>query len=348
MQPTPLQKHWIELNSAIAALKHEFPGLYQEVREALANQVFPEYHRIAPVLLKALLASPEEQVRLQAAKLLDRFGPRGGTRAVAAFLQVMRDKNAEIRLYVLSSLCQCHLEEVPEAADTLRQAMTDSDPAIRQRAIEAWRGLGLDLASEGLPDLTRALQDPVSEVRRIALAVLGWLGAEAEGAVTKILDLVLKDDDSDVRQAAAQALLQIDPEGDIVIPSIGQVTKTDDRKKIIHALCLLGPAARSLRSKIRACQKVSERPLSVPSAQSPEEAVQQVQPRKILRDAETEERDEWIYQQCCRGVAYKTIGSQLPSQNTHWSEMSKQGVLQAARRYAKRHSLPEPPPRQEH
>jgi hypothetical protein len=67
---------------------------------------------------------------------------------------------------------------------------------------------------------------------------------------------------------------------------------------------------------------------------------------KALRDKQTEVRDEWIYKQCCAGVAYDTIVRRL-AKRKRWQHIStKQGIQYAARRYAERNNLPAPPPRQ--
>jgi hypothetical protein len=69
--------------------------------------------------------------------------------------------------------------------------------------------------------------------------------------------------------------------------------------------------------------------------------------RPILRDESTEARDAWIYDQCCKGVAYTTIISTLRKDHKDWAQIkSKQGITDAAKRYAQRHTKPLPPRRQ--
>jgi hypothetical protein len=68
----------------------------------------------------------------------------------------------------------------------------------------------------------------------------------------------------------------------------------------------------------------------------------------VFRDELTEARDKWIYEQCCKGVPYDSIARNLTKQNPRWNSIeSKQGILAAARRYAKRRRLPPPHRRQE-
>jgi hypothetical protein len=71
--------------------------------------------------------------------------------------------------------------------------------------------------------------------------------------------------------------------------------------------------------------------------------------RGILKPASkpgNDERDEWIYNQCNKGVPYSTIKHRLKSEHPKWEQLdSPSGILQAAIRYAKRHRLPKPPKR---
>lgn len=70
--------------------------------------------------------------------------------------------------------------------------------------------------------------------------------------------------------------------------------------------------------------------------------------KKRLLDAATEARDKWIYNQCCKGVAYETIAIRLKKKSSKWQRIeSKQGIQSAAQRYAKRHGLEEIPRRQD-
>ena len=78
------------------------------------------------------------------------------------------------------------------------------------------------------------------------------------------------------------------------------------------------------------------------------EKPQEPRPERAIRDKATEARDKWIYDQCCKGVAYDSIARNLSKKNPKWARIgTKQGILACAKRYAKRKRLPEPPPRQE-
>ena len=60
-----------------------------------------------------------------------------------------------------------------------------------------------------------------------------------------------------------------------------------------------------------------------------------------------EDRDKWIYEECCKGTAYDTIIELLEKQAQFWERIgSPPGIRASALRYAKRHSLPLPKRRQ--
>jgi hypothetical protein len=70
---------------------------------------------------------------------------------------------------------------------------------------------------------------------------------------------------------------------------------------------------------------------------------------KGSRDRKLEARDKWLYQQCCNGVPYKEIKSQLDEKcrTKGWQRIeSVQGIRAAALTYCARHHLPAPPSRQ--
>ena len=80
--------------------------------------------------------------------------------------------------------------------------------------------------------------------------------------------------------------------------------------------------------------------IALPPPQKPER-----EPAKL--DKLTEARDKWVYNECCKGTAYDLIARNLPNKNHKWARIdTKQGILACAKRYAKRHRKPEPPPRQ--
>ena len=65
----------------------------------------------------------------------------------------------------------------------------------------------------------------------------------------------------------------------------------------------------------------------------------------ITKDAMTEERDKYIYDQCVLGTPYQSIANRV-KEKTAWTPIdSVQGIREAARRFAERRRLPQPAPR---
>jgi hypothetical protein len=88
---------------------------------------------------------------------------------------------------------------------------------------------------------------------------------------------------------------------------------------------------------------------SVESAhESDQSGGQQVTQRRRKVDPATDARDKWIYERCVKLVAYDVIARKLREKPKTWPRIStKQGIRQAAERYAARHGLEPIPARQE-
>lgn len=71
---------------------------------------------------------------------------------------------------------------------------------------------------------------------------------------------------------------------------------------------------------------------------------------KVVRDKKREDRDRWIYQQCCKGTPHDVIVADLRriALLRGWSVVrSKQRVQQIGSEYARRHERKPPPPRRD-
>jgi hypothetical protein len=65
-----------------------------------------------------------------------------------------------------------------------------------------------------------------------------------------------------------------------------------------------------------------------------------------IRDDATEERNEWIYAECCKRTPYKAIIRMLSQKPASWDRITTfNGIKAAARRYAEAHRKPPPPMR---
>jgi len=64
-----------------------------------------------------------------------------------------------------------------------------------------------------------------------------------------------------------------------------------------------------------------------------------------LPKGHNDDRDRWVYEECCKGTAHLVIISNLKNK-TGWVRISSvQGIRACARRYAQKFDLPEPPSR---
>ena len=87
---------------------------------------------------------------------------------------------------------------------------------------------------------------------------------------------------------------------------------------------------------------------AVEDSTNKKEATRPPSRQKVQRDKKTEARDRWIYQQCLKKTPYGAISRALKSEHPEWDHIeSETGILAAAKRYARRHGKPLPPPRLE-
>ena len=78
---------------------------------------------------------------------------------------------------------------------------------------------------------------------------------------------------------------------------------------------------------------------------APAESAKRKTPAPV-RDKSSEDRDRWIYEKCLEGMPHGNIVLKLKANKEGWQHISTpQGIRDRAIKYAKRHGLPEPPPR---
>jgi hypothetical protein len=64
------------------------------------------------------------------------------------------------------------------------------------------------------------------------------------------------------------------------------------------------------------------------------------------KDAVTEERDRFMYEEALKGTPYKAIASRV-SQKQEWGSIGESGVRDRVKAYAERHGLPRPAARKQ-
>lgn len=129
-------------------------------------------------LLIVALSDRNSGVRMQAARALDRFGPK----AKAAFpilIERLSDRNKDVRLYAAHAVAMIHprgTESLPPLIEALRDGTDFEGSTRRQFAAETLAKLGL-AAQTAVPALRLALKDRDHEFRKAAEKALRAIDA---------------------------------------------------------------------------------------------------------------------------------------------------------------------------
>lgn len=159
----------------------------------------------APALIHALRDS-DHFVRWAAARALGPLAPADAPRAVPRLASLLLDPDLDVRLAAARTL-ERYGPEAQAAFPRLCRALHQDNPELRLAVLRVVAVLGSQ-ARPAVPDLRDLLQDQDSRVRLRAAAVLARLGPAAHAAADA-LRLALHDSDPDVRAEAAKALLHI-------------------------------------------------------------------------------------------------------------------------------------------
>lgn len=118
------------------------------------------------------LQSPDEFVRLKAAKELGKLGSAARD-AVPALQKVLQDPDEDVRLVATNSLRLIQASTGPPSAglQKLIQQLASPDELVRMKAAKDLAKMGT-AAKEAVPALTKLLQDPDEDVRRIAASAI--------------------------------------------------------------------------------------------------------------------------------------------------------------------------------
>jgi HEAT repeat protein len=241
--------------SLIKALADKDMGVQQEAAWALAAIA-----RRRPSLLLEALASQDKQVRLGILKALEGISslnsfdglPRAETTTVKAVIEVLKDRDPEVRkravfvlglfgdeiaipslidrvkkdperevrIYSATSLAwfaKIAKEAIPTLVDGLKRR--DNEEAARY----AWALA--QIGRDAVPSLIKTIQDPKLVHLYIELADgLGTIGPDACEA-TGALAVLLQSEDEDLRQRVAWALGQIGPKAKSSLPGLSLAAK---------------------------------------------------------------------------------------------------------------------------
>jgi HEAT repeat protein len=188
-------------------------------------------------LLVPLLDDPNDQVKVQAAKVLaNQVGP---VPAVVDGLCRMLNEDDSSWVQMLSAVALGRLGPgAASAGPALVRAARTGEAGVREQAI---RALALIQPPEALDAFTVGLKDPSAEVRLIASA--GWVKAAAipEPAIKPLVE-ALKDPETQVRANAAFALSKLDRPPVEAIPSLIDCTADPSDSLRLNATLALGRA----------------------------------------------------------------------------------------------------------
>ncbi len=251
----------------------------------------------APAKLLPLLADPLLEVRRGAAfHLLSSFDPAVPAQ-VAAFKQLLEDKDATVRNIGFQAVKQLPQTEiiaaspqlitlldpaheakpenraavarlagnlgqrgVPFAAGLEKAATSDNDDRVRSAATFAYCQIASPPES-AVPLLKQVLKDKKPAVRLVAAGRLRNLALKAEGASNE-LGAALADDDENVRIAASEALVRIGPSAVSTLRTALVSKNTNAKKLALACFSAFGPAAKEALPAIEKAQQDADKDVS--------------------------------------------------------------------------------------
>ncbi len=171
----------------------------------------PESGSAVAATLTAALADPDRQVRLEAARALERIGP-GCTDMVARCLQ---HGDASVRVGAIIVLARFGAE-AKQAVPALIQCLSDPVVEVRFAAARALRAVGRE-AQAAAPALSRLLADPDRLVRMNSADALEAIGPPA---VAPTAAMLVSSPDAAARMASADVLRRIGAEAAPAVPAL--------------------------------------------------------------------------------------------------------------------------------
>jgi HEAT repeat protein len=174
-----------------------------DIRTSAASAIMaihPDNDFVIPVLLK-MLKEPDARTRRLTALTLSAVSDHMAR--ISTFVSLLGDQDPSVRLtaaYLLGRIGPKAKEAVPPLARALR----DPDSEVQRSAAQALGEIGAK-AKVAASSLGATLTGPDVDLKVVALQALALIGPEAKEAVPQVL-LALKDADPKVRIHAAQAV----------------------------------------------------------------------------------------------------------------------------------------------
>jgi HEAT repeat protein len=230
-------------------------GLDQDQRERVLT-FLAESALMTPELEQALvlaLGDDDAYVRFRAATILGN-GPRPGKHVAPALLAALKDRNRHVRVAAADALSKVDRRATQAITILLAALLDDSGITGKEIALlpnlqtregpwEMWfldtpghpgRSL-IRFGAAAVPALVDALTDPAlnegsngGEPRALIAMLLGLIGPEARDAA-RALEVVLRTERGHVRHEARLALVRIGAKTDVVVPSLIESLRAQDK-----------------------------------------------------------------------------------------------------------------------
>ena len=186
------------------------------------------------------LDSPDPEVRLSAARVLNNYGPRGAEAIPALARLAVEDPDARVRAAAISTLG--YIGPRRDMIPVLVRALRDENSSVRGRAARVLSKLG-DLPEDTVQTLMNGLGDESRLVRIASAEAIGNAGPAAKIAIPSLVNL-LDDPDVGVQYGVAEALGQIGPDAAPATLRLAAVLAQDRAPATMaEALGDIGPGA---------------------------------------------------------------------------------------------------------
>jgi HAD superfamily hydrolase (TIGR01484 family) len=211
-----------------------YPGsdIHTRALEKL-GKIGPVTDGVLPALIK-LLEDSDGHIRKQAVGILGKMWHHSPDNIADALINVLNDKNSDVRLNSIRALANISPARVQVVA-ALEELLKDADSDIIICAAETLAGIG-SAASSAVPALIELSSHDNGYVRRHAMHALGKIGLDTDNVI-QVLVSSLHDTDNKVRWHAAKALIAIGP---AVVPELIKAAEHDANHARKYAIYILG------------------------------------------------------------------------------------------------------------
>ncbi len=244
------------VNAAVTALKRfgplakvALPSLCAQFRGAQSDNPLAAGDALSgipggPAVLVEALHDHSVDVRRRAATALRGTPPADNSVWVATLLNLLNDKDDDVRQAVVAMLADRAQDAFPPLIDALRNGYSSIRPAFIWGLEQMVTTMPLEHLRGAAALLHGCLTDPLPEVRASALALLFKRPHLCDTAL-QTLYVALRDSDRSIRQMAVSLLVRLSPSGIPVLIDALCDTNDDVRLDAVTGLVALGGAGAS-------------------------------------------------------------------------------------------------------